>query len=284
MFRVSRKTAIKAAIATGASVVVSVSICLLLVPLLGGQPDGPGFWMSVFCPLVIAGPASAWQFHQSEVIGNQRDEIARMHVELEDMHAELRHIHEDLRARARRDPLTGGLNRGAFFAELAEIAPSHEGPAALLVADADHFKRINDSFGHLVGDEALRRIADAIAASLDEKDMWGRIGGEEFLMFLPATTRTRAVAIADGIRHAVATADFLAGGEPVPLSVSIGVASLRDRFEPADIFRQADEHLYRAKSGGRNRVVFDGQELERFQQEWEPVLRPQLHENKGIEH
>lgn len=263
MFRVSRKTALKAAIVTGASVVASVSICLLLVPMLGGHPDGPGFWMSVFCPLVIAGPATTWQFHQTEVIGRQRDEIARMHVELEDMHAELRLLHEDLRIRARRDALTGGLNRGALFSALEEIAPSYEGPAALLVADADHFKKINDGFGHLVGDEALRSIAAAISNAVDDNDLWGRIGGEEFLVFLHATTRTRAVAIADGIRRAVVEADLVVDGRKVPLSVSIGVASVNGVFDPVDLFRQADDYLYRAKSGGRDCIVFDGLELGR---------------------
>ncbi len=262
MFGVSKNTWIKSAVATVASVLVSVSIVLALVPLLGGHPDGPGFWMSMLCPLVIGGPASLWQFHQKDVILRQRDELARMHIELEDMHGELRRLHEDLRFKARRDALTGGLNREALFAALALRAPGHRGPAALLVADADHFKRINDAFGHLVGDEALRRIASCIAEATTGADVWGRIGGEEFVVFLHPADATRARAVADTIRRAVAAVDLVAAGSRVPVSVSIGVASVVDAFDPVDLFRRADEYLYQAKDGGRDRIVFDGAELD----------------------
>lgn len=262
MFGVSKNTWIKSAVATVASVVLSVSIVLTLVPLLGGHPDGPGFWMSVLCPLAIGGPASLWQFHQKDIILRQRDELARMHVELEDMHGELRRLHEDLRFKARRDALTGGLNREALFAALALSAPVHRGPAALLVADADHFKRINDAFGHLVGDEALRRIASCITEATTGADLWGRIGGEEFVVFLHPAELSRARAVADGIRRAVAAIDLAVAGNRVPVSVSIGVASVVDAFDPVELFRRADEYLYRAKDGGRDRIVFDGLELD----------------------
>ena len=262
MFGISRITWIKSAVAMAAAVVVSVSIVLLLVPLLGGHPDGPGFWMSVLCPMVIGGPASLWQFDQKDVILRQRDELARMHVELEDMHGELRRLHEDLRFKARRDALTGGLNREALFSTLGQLGPAHRGPAALLVADADHFKRINDAFGHLVGDEALRRIASCIAEATLAADVWGRIGGEEFVIFLQPADGTRARAVADAIRQAVADVDLVVDGCRVPIGVSIGVASIVDGFDPVDVFRRADEYLYQAKAGGRDRIVFDGRELD----------------------
>ncbi|QRM54470.1 GGDEF domain-containing protein [Sinorhizobium sp. BG8] len=261
MLGISRKTAIKAAAATGASVVVSVAIVLLIVPVLGGHPDGPGFWMSMLCPLVIAGPASTYQFHQKETIARQRDALACMHVELEDAHRALKELHADLRTRARTDSLTGGLNREAFFSAFEAAAPGSTGPAALIIADADHFKKINDTFGHLVGDEALRRIGAAISGCVGGGDLWGRIGGEEFVVFLAGQDRQGAIHTAERIRRSVSECGMIADGRPVPVSVSIGIAWAQGPFDPADFFRQADGDLYRAKSGGRNRIVMDGREV-----------------------
>lgn len=257
----------KAALATGLSVAASVCIVLLLVPMLGGQPDGPGFWMSLLCPLVIAGPASTYQFHQKDVIARQRDQLARLHVELSDAHSALKRLHADLRHKARTDSLTGGLNRGAFFAALEAEADRSTTTIALLVADADHFKKINDSFGHLVGDEALRRIGAAISGTVGENTMWGRIGGEEFAAVLSGVDREQAVAIAERLRLTVAETALAHDGRPVPLSVSIGIAFARgaiDAGPPIDataLFRRADGDLYRAKSAGRNRIVIDGREV-----------------------
>lgn len=261
MFAISKRTARKAAITTALSVAASVSIVLLLVPLLGGHPDGPGFWMSVLCPLVISGPASTWQFHQKETIERQRDEIARMHVDLEDMHAELRSLHNELRWKARRDYLTGGLNREAMFAALEARASAASGPVALLVIDADRFKEVNDTHGHLVGDEALRRIASLIAAVVDEEGFWGRIGGEEFLAFVPAD-RLGASRAAERLRRSVRRIELESAGRPVPLSVSIGCATADGAFDPVALFRRGDEDLYRAKTAGRDRIFIDGKPLD----------------------
>lgn len=256
MLGISRNTAMKAAVATVASVVVSVSIVLLLVPPLGGQPDGPGFWMSVVCPLLIAGPASTWQFHQAEMIGKARDEIARMHGELDDAHDELSKLHSELTRKARLDGLTGGLNREAFFAML-ENAAGRDAPSALLIGDADHFKRINDEFGHQAGDQALRAIAEAIDGSVRPHDFWGRIGGEEFVVFVDGADRETALSVANRIRERVLAVDIEMDGRRLPVSISIGIACADGTFDAADLFGEADRRLYRAKSLGRNRVVIN---------------------------
>lgn len=248
----------KAAVATGASVVVSVCIVLLLVPMLGGHPDGPGFWMSVLCPLLIGGPASTYQFHQKELTARQRDALARMHLELEDAHRALKKLHADLERRARTDSLTGGLNREAFFSSFEAEGLSNVGPSALLIADADHFKKINDAFGHLVGDEALRRIGAVMNQAIGEGAPWARIGGEEFVAFLQGADRTRAIQVAECIRRAVLGAGLSADGKPVPLSVSIGIACCDGPFDPMELFRRGDAELYRAKSAGRNCIAMDG--------------------------
>ncbi|MBD9371202.1 GGDEF domain-containing protein [Rhizobium sp. ARZ01] len=250
----------KAAVATGASVVVSVCIVLLLVPILGGHPDGPGFWMSVLCPLLIGGPASTYQFHQKETIARQHEDLARMHGELEEAHLTLKRLHADLEQKARTDSLTGGLNREAFFANF-EAKGSNAGPVALLIADADHFKKINDAFGHLVGDETLRRIGAVMTKTLGENAPWARIGGEEFVAFLQGADRTSAIQVAERIRRSVLVSGLLADGRPVPLSISIGIAISDGPFDPMELFRRADADLYRAKSAGRNCIVMDGREV-----------------------
>lgn len=255
---ISRKTAVKATIATVASVIVSVSIVLLLVPMLGGHPDGPGFWMSVLCPLVIAGPASTWQFHQQEQIARARDELASTHMALDRAHRELAALHAALSERARTDALTGGLNREALLGVLAQNSRSDQGTCALLLVDADHFKRVNDRFGHLVGDEALRLIGRAMEACLGNSGNWGRIGGEEFAVVLPGADSASALAIAERLRVAVQEAGLTHHGLVVPLSVSIGVALRRCPFDPTDLFRVADANLYRAKNDGRNRIAVEG--------------------------
>lgn len=245
----------KAAVATLGSVVVSVSIVLLIVPLLGGSPDGPGFWMSVLCPLVIAAPASAWQFHQTEIIAMAHAEIANMHRELDDAHRALSSLNAELERKSRTDSLTGALNREAFFARLDAAAREPARPVALLVADADHFKRINDEFGHQSGDEALRAIAGAIDACVRRQDFWGRIGGEEFLIFVEGADRETALLIANRIRERVAAIDLRSDGRPIPVSMSIGIACATTVFDPQALFAEADLLLYEAKGAGRNRVA-----------------------------
>jgi len=256
MFGISKNTAIKASVAALLSMGVSLAAALIFVPMLGGHPDGPGFWMSVVCPLVIAWPASAYQFSQNEKIRAARDQVAAMHVELERMHNELMVTHAALQQKSRIDGLTGGLNRDTFFA-LLEAAAADARPSALLIADADHFKRINDDFGHQCGDDALRGIAAAIASSLRPQDFWGRIGGEEFAIYLDGTDRETAHLVADMIRLAVLSINLRVDDTIVPVSVSIGGACSTAGFQVKTMIAEADRRLYDAKRAGRNRIVMD---------------------------
>ena len=163
-----------------------------------------------------------------------------------------------LRDLASKDSLTGCLNRGAFtrvidnFLEIRGISQPPVG--ALLVIDADHFKSINDRFGHHRGDEALNLMADAIRASLRKNDWLGRLGGEEFGVFLPGADLAEASHVAERIRKMINGLDFTAGGERRALSVSIGGAAFVQRITFADLFRIADERLYAAKNTGRDRI------------------------------
>jgi diguanylate cyclase (GGDEF)-like protein len=173
---------------------------------------------------------------------------------------ELAIAHHKLAIYACTDSLTDVLNRGAFTtlvdAYLGEVRV-HEGPSGtLLVIDVDNFKRINDSFGHDWGDEGLKLIAATIRGVLRSVDLVGRMGGEEFGVFLPGTTGWQAEAAAERIRQAVAEATFLPEGRRRSLSVSVGGASFMQRVTFQALYREADRKLYEAKHGGRNRVAF----------------------------
>jgi diguanylate cyclase len=123
---------------------------------------------------------------------------------------------------------------------------------ALLVIDADHFKMVNDYFGHDCGDEALQLMARTIKASVRDGDLVGRIGGEEFGVFLKEASLDNATMTAERIRRSVATASFTPDGTDHQLSVSIGGAHFDSRISFTDLFRIADQRLYEAKQSGRN--------------------------------
>ena len=121
--------------------------------------------------------------------------------------------------------------------------------------DADNFKAINDTYGNDQGDAALRAIAEAIRSVLRSADRVGRIGGEEFAVFLPGTGVQTAEAVAERLRLAVLAIDFRPGDAPHQLTVSVGGA-VYDRYLPfPELFRLADQQLYAAKQNGRNRVA-----------------------------
>lgn len=172
---------------------------------------------------------------------------------------ELAIAHHELARHASTDGLTAVLNRSAFTtlveAYLADTRRlEKETHGALLVVDADHFKSINDSYGHDKGDEALRIIAGAIKGMLRNVDLVGRIGGEEFGVFLPGAAPDQAATVAERIRVSVTSAEFAPDGKRYDLSVSVGGAAFARRLPFGDIFRIADQQLYLAKQRGRNRT------------------------------
>ena len=158
-----------------------------------------------------------------------------------------------LRDLASTDSLTQCLNRGAFTFGVDAWLQKMAGSGALLVIDADHFKRINDRFGHGCGDEALRRIADAIRGAIRSDDLLGRVGGEEFAVFLPGAVD--APTVAERIRRSVAAIAFAPASRPWPLTVSVGGATFARPVPFDDLFREADQRLYAAKREGRDRCV-----------------------------
>jgi len=170
--------------------------------------------------------------------------------------ADLQRRHEALQETASRDPLTGLLNRTALTPLLEEAQgrdPSERTPYTLLLIDIDHFKQVNDRHGHLLGDEALRAVAEAITVTVRKGDVAVRYGGEEFLVVLPTTDLAGAAEVAHRIRERVAQASL-----PFTVTVSVGVAAGDPALDrPEQAFDRADQALYRAKAGGRDRVVVD---------------------------
>ena len=160
---------------------------------------------------------------------------------------------------SRTDSLTGTATRRAFVAAVeSAIAQAVAGsPAALMVLDADHFKRVNDQFGHPAGDEALRQLVARIRGEIRARDVLGRLGGEEFGLVLPEIGGDEAVRRAEAIRAAVAQRPLDLDARPVVLTVSIGVAVLEPRRHGSaqEWLAAADAAVYEAKRAGRNRVV-----------------------------
>jgi diguanylate cyclase (GGDEF)-like protein len=178
--------------------------------------------------------------------------------ELECSRRELLVVQETLEYRVQHDPLTGMLNRSAIAKELfAESARcKREGGAmAVMMVDLDHFKRINDDFGHAAGDEALRRTSELIRTSLRPYDRVGRYGGEEFLIVAPNVTKDDALRLAERLRGTISSI-ALTDASGCSATVSVGV-TLTDGVEDwREVVCAADAALYRAKQTGRNRVEF----------------------------
>jgi diguanylate cyclase (GGDEF)-like protein len=166
-----------------------------------------------------------------------------------------------MREIAEMDPLTELSNRRRFLTVATEsITSAHEQPGqlALLMVDIDHFKRINDTYGHPAGDHALRLLARTLRESTRKADCVGRLGGEEFAILLPGATSAVAQGIAERICEQVARIAVIHGDRRFGFTVSIGLASLGDDdAKPEDLLARADAALYRAKRSGRNRVVID---------------------------
>jgi diguanylate cyclase (GGDEF)-like protein len=170
----------------------------------------------------------------------------------------IRSYFETLRERANYDHLTGCLNRHAGHSivkqEIDKYA-EHEIPLAILMADIDHFKKVNDTYGHPAGDEVLKKFAQVAGSALRRSDLLCRWGGEEFLILLRGTEQEDAIETADRIRRRVESIIFHPYEDCGQLTVSIGSAAAPPKKQLEQLVIEADQALYRAKSEGRNRVV-----------------------------
>ncbi len=156
------------------------------------------------------------------------------------------------------DPLTETLNRRSFFSQTEAawaLARRNTQPLSMLMLDLDHFKRINDSYGHQAGDDVIREFVRICGDHLRESDILGRMGGEEFAVALPSTNLDGAVRVAERIRDAVAQCIARTGGLEIRFTVSIGVTQAQRDTTIDPILARADGALYEAKRQGRNRVT-----------------------------
>jgi diguanylate cyclase (GGDEF)-like protein len=175
-------------------------------------------------------------------------------------------MHQQLQAAARTDPKTGLLNAAAWQREAdAEISRAQRagtqqnGKLSMLLIDVDHFKRVNDTHGHLAGDEVLKSLASELRQQVRDSDITGRFGGEEFTVLLPRADAAEALLIAERLRRSASALSVFAGDARIGVTISIGVAVFgqhgRDLFE---LLAAADLALYRAKDKGRNQVCLYG--------------------------
>ncbi len=177
-----------------------------------------------------------------------------------------KHLQDMLIEHAQIDPLTGLANRRVLMDRLAQEwarIQRHEGTLSFIMGDVDHFKQINDTYGHTIGDRVLQAVAGAIAGECRETDLPSRFGGDEFAIVVPNETASGAVILAERFRQAVEEITLSVGSETVSTTASFGVSDAEDADSLEAIIRQSDEALYQAKNAGRNRVKVDAISMQR---------------------
>lgn len=214
------------------------------IEMLQPAKDGSAIWTEVVMHYVRNGVTGA-----VELCGVARD--------ISDRKA----LQQELERRATLDCLTGVANRGHFLRlaqEECKRSQRYQHPLSLLILDLDHFKAVNDSFGHAVGDMALQAMVQTCLRELRNSDLMGRIGGEEFAILLPQTAFEQSLATAQRLRQQVALIELTTpAGQPIALTTSIGLSTFRHGETcVAAMMERADLALYQAKNKGRNRVEF----------------------------
>lgn len=230
----------KVLLAVGFSVSATL-LGMLVMSQFPGMDIDPAFWVfGALCPAVISAPVSVILVRQIESnrVLNQQLVVTQ----------------EKLQAQADHDHLTGVLNRAAFYREASRSISEH--PSCVLLADIDHFKAINDNHGHAAGDMALCVVARTLAHATRDCDFIGRIGGEEFAIFLSDVPVSLGMTIAERARVAVAGLELLTDdGAILDLTISIGVSPVSPDGSLERALAQADAAMYDAKRNGRNKVL-----------------------------
>lgn len=190
----------------------------------------------------------------------EREEIKRNSLEdaVTERTEELQILNEKLKELATLDSLTGLLNRGSFFEtaqHILSLSKRQKSPASFVLMDLDHFKVINDTHGHFIGDKVLTHFTENVKKLLRESDLFGRVGGEEFALFLPNTGKNNAFNIAEKIRVLIKDSALEIDGVTIRYTVSLGIESSEDNsYSITELYKRADLKLYGAKGKGRNNV------------------------------
>lgn len=214
--------------------------------------------LAATCLLLLAGWRAASK--KSRVLSDETERLARHQRQLQSAHSQLKSQSEHLRHLAINDPLTGTLNRQAFAGDLKQVLEHlarFRRPLNLMLFDLDHFKAINDGLGHLAGDKALKLVVGIVRQHLASEDLFGRFGGDEFLIACADQAIEDTAALAENIRQAVVREAAASDPPLTGLSLSIGIAQANPDtgYLPDVLFHRADTALYAAKNAGRNRVV-----------------------------
>lgn len=185
------------------------------------------------------------------------EEMGKKMNDLKNEAEETRKRSEELEFETVRDNLTGLYNRKAYNLKIKETMANmerYEVPASLLVCDLDYFKKINDTFGHHVGDLTIKKVAGILTKRLRKNDFIARYGGEEFVAILPHTHLDKAIRIAEGLQSYINASVFIFKEKNVPVTISIGVSTFKKGDDAINIFERADSALYMAKDSGRNNI------------------------------
>ena len=191
-------------------------------------------------------------------IGSLREKVKEKHKELAARNDDLEHALRRIEELAMRDELTGVFNRRYLMETIKNEKHRCERSGAVFsicILDVDLFKRVNDTYGHLVGDEVLQSIAVSATGALRQTDYFGRYGGEEFALVLTGTTVEGAFITAERVRTRIEALRFATISEELKVTVSIGIADSRFGEDTALTFKRADDALYKAKQNGRNRCI-----------------------------
>lgn len=235
-----------------------------------------GIKSSLTCPLIADNRPIGFLFFSSKNLNTYQDihqkafifvsrqisvlvEKSRLYQQIYELNQQLTEAFVLLKEQSCRDSLTRVLHRGAimeFLHQSFSEAIRKQSSMAVIMADLDHFKCINDTFGHLAGDEVLKQACEVIQSNLRDYDAVGRYGGEEFLIILTNTDEATAFVIAERIRHTIAEQVFLSSKKQCQVTISLGIACMQGAEEQSieTLLLRADSALYKAKAGGRNQT------------------------------
>lgn len=226
---------------TLAAVILSELVTVIVTQLADGRFSMTGMLIALIVPVIIVPVVNGLQLNLLDKLEKTREELNRM---------------------ATMDGLTQIYNRHHFMVLARQAFGDFKyslTPFSIALFDIDDFKKVNDTYGHLVGDQALRQVADMAGSGIRKHDVLARYGGEEFIVLLPDTTAEQAFEVVQRLQQSIADYPVYSLDEPVNVTVSIGVATAQPFMQELDdLLVAADDALYRAKNSGKNRIEQQG--------------------------